>query len=219
MCSQFELLSLSQTFHETFPELSFKKDFEIVQRSLPSMESAVLVVDQGCLKLVKMRFSLVPSWSKESKVKFATHNARIESVQEKPTWKKPFLSQHCAVPLTGFFESAYTGPLAGNIIQFKNESDELLFAAGVFDHWGNDPDPKNHFFSFSILTEEPTPFILSNGHDRTPIFLKRAHVKDWCSFHSNDFDETKKQLAEWSMKPPLKVLPERALKAGWEKRA
>lgn len=56
-----------------------------------------------------MRYSLVPNWSKEAKVKFATHNARLESIDEKPTWKTVFSEQHCLVPLTDFIEPILPG--------------------------------------------------------------------------------------------------------------
>jgi len=218
MCSQYELVSLSDAITESFPELIFAKNFKIAQRFLPSTQTPVLVADGEQLKLVKMKFSLVPSWSKDPKVKFATHNARIEGIEEKPTRKGPFLTQHCVVPMSGFFESVYTGPHAGNVIQFKEASGDLLFAAGLFDFWHNDSDSSQHFFSFTILTEEPTLFILENGHDRSPIFLDKSHVKDWCALKSNSFSETKAELARWSIKTHLRLETERPLKAGWEKR-
>ncbi|MEK7690911.1 MAG: SOS response-associated peptidase family protein, partial [Bdellovibrionota bacterium] len=56
----------------------------------------------GELKL--MQFSLLPSWSKEKKVKFATHNARLDGVDTKPTWRKVFRERRCVVPMTDFVE-------------------------------------------------------------------------------------------------------------------
>ncbi len=132
-----------------------------------------------------MSYSLVPSWSKEPKLKFATHNARIETITDKPTWKTPFQRQHCIVPLTSFFEFVYEGPLAGHMIEFKESSHSLLFAAGLFDHWtaptphqNNTTQNQNSFFSFTIITTTPSKFILDHGHDRSPLFFK------FCSRHS-----------------------------------
>jgi len=218
MCSQYTLKFRSEDLRQLLPEIKLSQEFSISEKALPSKEAPVIVFGHELLKLVKMKFSMVPSWSKEPKVKFATHNARIESVEEKPTWKSVILNQHCVVPMSGFCESVYAGRLAGNIVEFKQDSDRLLFAAGVFDFWNNDPDPSKHFFSFSILTEEPTAFILENGHDRSPIFLDEKHVKDWCSLKSNNYTEIKRKLADWSLKPELKVEVDRPLKAGWEKR-
>ena len=218
MCSQYEVQLDTDQLKTELPELVLTGSMKSVERLLPSKMAPVIVLQDQQLRLVKMKFSLVPSWSKEPKVKFATHNARIESVHEKPTWKKPFLQQHCVVPLTGFFESVYEGPHQGHIIEFKQTSENYMYAAGIFDHWHADPDSTKHFFSYSILTEEPTKFILENGHDRTPIFLNPKNVKDWCSLQSNSFDEVKNKLTPWIQRPNLKTLIERPLKAGWEKR-
>lgn len=132
MCAQFALKikanDLSIKYGIQVPESFFKvnsinQQGFIQARYLPYTVAPTIVLGRNAdeLKLVPMSFSLVPSWSKEPKVKFATHNARIETVIEKPTWKIPFQKNHCVIPMTGFFESAYEGPLAGHIIQFQSK--------------------------------------------------------------------------------------------------
>ncbi len=132
MCAQFALKikanDLSIKYGIQVPESFFKvnsinQQGFIQARYLPYTMAPTIVLGRNAdeLKLVPMSFSLVPSWSKEPKVKFATHNARIETVIEKPTWKIPFQKNHCVIPMTGFFESAYEGPLAGHIIQFQSK--------------------------------------------------------------------------------------------------
>jgi putative SOS response-associated peptidase YedK len=220
MCSQYEISIPSSSLRNYVSFPAGQEDLVIQERLLPYQLAPVIVLQNDQLKLTKMQFSLVPHWSKEPKVKFATHNARIETVQEKPTWKKPFLSQHCVIPLTQFFESVYEGPHAGHIIRFVEENNALMFAMGLFDFWEN-PNPQDglkNFFSFSILTTEPSQFILENGHDRSPIFMDPKFMKEWCQLKSTSFDEVKKKVQEFAISPALKVSKERALKAGWEKR-
>lgn len=223
MCSQFELITKA-TKKALRNQVKIPDTSEQINiRVLPYQIAPVIAVNKNqnsILQLSPMSFSLVPSWSKDPKVKFATHNARIETVLEKPTWKDPFLTKHCIVPLTGFFESAYEGPEAGNIIKFRSaESDDhLLFAAGIYDIW-KDPngDPSKKIFSFSILTTEPTKYIIEHGHDRSPLFLSFDDAKEWLHLQSSptgmiDFLLSKNQ------KPDLSVSIDRALKPGWEKR-
>ena len=104
MCSQYalkvEAKTLSEKYNVQIPALLSAID----ERFLPYKTAPVIVRTNGFEKLTPMNFSLVPSWSKEPKVKFATHNARIETITEKPTWKIPFKKQHCVVPMTRFFE-------------------------------------------------------------------------------------------------------------------
>ncbi len=215
MCAQFTLKikanQLSLKYGIKVPE---NLD-EINERFLPYKTAPTVVRDkEKNLKLFPMGFSLVPSWSKDPKVKFATHNARIETVKEKPTWRVPFEKNHCLIPMTSFYESVYEGPKAGHVIEFSPKKEELLFAAGIFDIW-KDKEKKDDksLFTFSILTSEPTQFIMDYGHDRSPIFLKFDDAKEWFNRHGDvDFLMSKNQ------KPELVVEIDRPLKAGWEKR-
>lgn len=147
-----------------------KQHFSENKRVYPYSNSPVIINEEDQLTVKMMNYSLVPSWSKTPRVKFATHNARIETVTEKPTWKKPFSNNHCLVPLTHFYEPVYEGRFAGNMVTFTKDDDGLLVAAGVYDTWLN-KQTGEVVDSFAILTKEPNDFIEEAGHDRMPIFL------------------------------------------------
>src|SRR5437868_10764650 len=70
----------------------------------PSQLNPVVVTsdDQG-KRLVRMKWGLVPSWSKEPKTSFSTINARAETVTQKPAFRKLLASRRCLVPATGYF--------------------------------------------------------------------------------------------------------------------
>ena len=55
-------------------------------------------------ELVLARWGLVPHWSKESRPKYSTINARAETVAEKPTYRDSFKRRRCLIPATGFYE-------------------------------------------------------------------------------------------------------------------
>ena len=215
MCSQYTVKTkpadLFSQHGVSFP--SFKDEIDI--RIFPKDNAPVIVDENSTLRMVGMQFSLVPSWSKEPKIKFATHNARLETVTCKPTWKEPFRKNHCIVPMSGFYESVYEGPFAGNVIQFKPKN-EILFAAGIFDVW-TDPESAKQLFSFSILTSDPSQLIQENGHDRTPIFLKFDDAKRWLKLLDKEKEMTM-FLNENLVHPDLDIEIDRPLKPGWEKR-
>lgn len=125
-----------------------------------------------------MNFSLVPSWSKVRKPKYTTYNARIEEVLNKPTWREPFKSHHCLVPIKFFIESVYDGPFAGHNISIENSNHDLMTAAGIWDTW-QDHNTGEVLESFAILTCEPSKEIIAAGHDRCPLFLKRSAWNSW----------------------------------------
>jgi putative SOS response-associated peptidase YedK len=51
-----------------------------------------------------MIWGLIPHWAKDDKLKFTTINARVEGIESKSVYRKPFRTQRCLVPATGFFE-------------------------------------------------------------------------------------------------------------------
>ncbi len=216
MCSQYALKVEAKTLLETYNIQVPSSVGAIDERFLPYRTAPIIVKTNGILKLTPMNFSLVPSWSKEPKVKFATHNARIETITEKPTWRIPFEKQHCVVPMTCFFESVYTGPLAGHVIEFSKANEGLLFAAGIFDQWNN-LEKKESLFSFSILTTDPSLYIKNYGHDRCPIFLSFTDATEWLKIDTGE-KKMIQFLQDKKLTPKLQVKADRPLKAGWEKR-
>ncbi len=223
MCAQFGLHTNADRLREL--GISVSSGLEgIDERFMPYTKVPVVVKTAEGLKLTPMNFSLVPSWSKEPKVKFATHNARIETITEKPAWKEPFLNKHCVIPMSNFYESVYTGPHAGHVISFGRENGtDLLFTAGLFDVWKN-PQTNEQLYSCSIITTEPSTFILENGHDRTPIFLNFDDAKEWLNLRGLSAGGTanEKEMVDFLLSknvfPDLAVTRDRPLKPGWEKR-
>lgn len=191
MCSQYELVSpVSKIISETKVTLddtvlSLTWDTHV----FPYAKAPVITRYNNQNSLRLMSYSLVPSWSKTAKPKFTTYNARLdrpakegdrlELIYEAPTWRQPFKSQRCIVPISGFFESCREGGHAGNIVKFSNQDEsDLLLAAGVYDRW-TDLNTGEIIDSFAILTDDPVAFILEVGHDRQPVFLNLDNAYKW----------------------------------------
>lgn len=195
-------------------------------RIAPNLPGLVIVPAKEGRELRAMNFSLIPSWSKEPKVKFATYNARLESTDtkgdvtyifQKPTWKGAFERRHCLVPIDKFIEPAYHGKLAGNMVAFSPTNNEPMTAAGIWETWVNHSTGEI-IESFTILTDDPIPFVEnSSGHDRSPIFLRPDAFEEWLN--------GKKSGLEWieflrthRADYELMIDVDRAMKPGWEKR-
>lgn len=158
-----------------------------------------------------MRFGLLPSWSKEPKVKFATHNARLDTIEEKATWRTPFKRNHCLVPMGSFLEPIYTGEYAGNIVGFKAKNDEPLVAAGIYDTWIN-KETGEVIDSFAIITHDPPKYVADIGHDRCPLFLKKSVYKEWLELSPDESGTFKAFLEGNQALPEFKVEISRELK-------
>jgi len=164
-----------------------------------------------------MNYSLIPKWSKVARPKFATYNARIETITEKPSWKTPLQSQHCIVPLDAFYESCYEGSHAGNIVKFKSKNSNPLPVAGIWEEWVNQSTGEV-IPSFAVITREPTKYIQKIGHDRSPLFLNQEAIQDWLSPVKRNAEDCKNFLLDNFEEPDLEVAIDRPLKSGWEKR-
>jgi len=186
-----------------------------------------MIQEAGKKVLTEMVFSLIPAWSKERRVKFATHNARLISEEEKPhheipiyqkpTWREPFAKRHCLVPMTKFIEPIYTGPLAGNMVRFFPREGQVFVAAGIWEEWV-DKNTGEVVPSFSILTDDPAPYIAKMGHDRTPVFLGQAHFDEWLNAPSKKPAEWIKFLRANTEEISWTEEIDRALVPGWKNR-
>ncbi|MEK2688343.1 SOS response-associated peptidase [Bdellovibrio sp. GT3] len=188
MCASYGAASEFNLLHKTYRVELPPVLFVPKQVIYPHTPAPVIVKGAQSREVHAMNYSLVPEWSRTKKPKFATYNARIEEVLNKPSWKKPFESRHCLVPIREFYEAAYTGDFAGHWISIKGGHDEVLTAAGIWDVW-QDSATGEVVDSFAIITTEPTAEIIKAGHDRSPLFLNADAFDEWL--------EAKKSGKEW----------------------
>lgn len=178
MCARYgsaaEFNLLQKTYRVSLPS-GITLPQEIIY---PHTAAPVILNANESLELRLMNYSLIPSWSKERKPKFATYNARVEEVLNKPSWKEPFKSRHCLVPVKFFIESVYEGPFAGHNISIEAKDHHLLSAAGIWDTW-LDKSTGKIIESMAIITGLPPKDVLEAGHDRCPIFLPEETWNEW----------------------------------------
>jgi putative SOS response-associated peptidase YedK len=231
MCSQFTLRAdLKKLINNPIEvsRLDLGSGARVDLRVLPGAQAPIVLLSQGRVTLQSMRFGLIPAWSEEPKLKFATHNARLKSrdqrtgrtiaVFEKPTWKSAFRLRHCVVPMSEFIEPIYTGALQGSMVAFSSSDDELLWAAGIWEQWRS-PKTGECIDSFAILTDEPIPFVRQVGHDRSPVLLREAQTKDWLKSEGGNPELILQEILELRSTPALRTSVDRKLAQGWEKRA
>jgi putative SOS response-associated peptidase YedK len=134
----------------------------------PTQVMPVVAEIDGKRAVEPMKWGLVPMWSKEPQVKYATFNARAEDLFEKPTWRGPAKHHRCLIPATGFYEWRRLGSDKQPI--FIHPKDQKYFAfAGVFDEWHGE------LLTYSIVTTTPNKE-MSEIHNRMPVIL---HPDDW----------------------------------------
>jgi putative SOS response-associated peptidase YedK len=122
-----------------------------------------------------MRWGLVPAWSKEPKLKYATFNARSDSLMQKPTFRSAWKhGQRCLFPATGYYEWKKQGSMKTPYF-IKSVNDEPLVFAGLWDRWQS---PKTELFSCTIITCD-SDGVLKEIHDRRPLMLEPDLADGW----------------------------------------
>ncbi len=131
-----------------------------------------------------MHWGMIPPWAKEPKVKYATFNARSESVAEKPAFRHAWnKSQTCLVPALGYYE--WKGPKGNKQPWFiRPEADEPLVMAGLWEHWQSAQDA---IYSCTIITQ-PSGGKLMDLHSRMPLMLNHEQAEQWLNDGVGVFD-------------------------------
>lgn len=132
-----------------------------------------LVADAG-------RWSLVPGWSKELKLKFPTFNARAESAAEKPTFRDAVKRSRALIPATGYFEWHTAGK--SKTPHFVRAPEGPLMFAGLYSWWQDaakaEDDESRWVLTATMLTMDAPPN-LAGLHPRTPVVLPRDWWSTW----------------------------------------
>ena len=120
-----------------------------------------------------MRWGLIPPWSAEVSSKYATFNARGESVADKPSFKHAwFKDQRCLIPALGYYE--WRTESGAKQPYFVHLQDSPMVFAGLFEPARSESIPA----SCTVLTM-PSRGILEPLHSRMPVILPLDRARDW----------------------------------------
>lgn len=139
-------------------------------------------------QLRTLRWGLVPSWSKDAKGGARLINARIETVTEKPAFKKAAARRRCLLPAQGYYEWQKTEE--GKIPHFLHSPDGgLLAMAGLYELW-RDPslaadDPNRWLWTCTVITQQASD-LLGEIHDRNPVIVPPGLQAAWLDCSSDD---------------------------------
>lgn len=145
------------------------------------------------------------------------NNARIENIGKWP-WKDAFARHRCIVPITSFREPCYWGTPAGKEVNFYRTDDKpLLAAAGIYSVWVS-PDKQQTKLLMSLLMRPAMPYVLDNGHHRSPFFLSPDGFDDWLGGGKRRPKESLEVLKEYAEEPELAYHVAREMGPTWKKR-
>ncbi len=138
---------------------------------------AVTTDREGAPRGELLRWGLVPSWAKSPDTGLKMINARVETVAERPAYKRSFERFRCLIVADGFYE--WRREPAGPKQPFHIARDDggLFAFAGLWSIWYA-PDGESKLRTCTILTTAANSAIASL-HDRMPVILKPGQERAW----------------------------------------
>lgn len=211
MCGRYASSSRPETLvqefdiDETLGELP-GPDFNVAPTvAVPAvLERRSRTDDTVVRRLSPLVWGLVPSWAKDARSGARMINARVETVAEKPAFRRAFATRRCLLPADGFYEwyapeatekvlgRTPTAATAGGRTAagkpkkqpfFIHRADgSLLVMAGIYEIWrdpGKDADDDSAWLrTCSVITTEATDAV-GHLHDRMPMVVPRAAWDAW----------------------------------------
>ncbi len=176
-----------------------KEVYAVVERP-PSGEarSADDGTDAGSERQLRvMTWGLVPFWAKDPAIGSRMINARMETVAEKPAFRRAFERRRALLPADGYYEWYPTSELtkAGKPRKqpyFIRPTDgDVLAMAGLYEIW-RDPDraeddPDRFRWTCTVITTAAEDS-LGRIHDRMPLMLTPDRYDAWLDPTTHDRD-------------------------------
>ena len=160
-------------------------------------------------RLTVLRWGLVPSWAKDRRIGSRMINARLETVAEKPAFRRAFASRRCLLPADGYYE--WTAPEPGTrgpkqpwLIRPGDGS--VLALAGLYEVWRDPADPEAPLlWTSAVLTTEAMDEA-GRVHDRMPMLVE---PEAWAAWLDPDLDDpvALRGLLQPAMPGRLEVVP------------
>ncbi|MFK7059726.1 SOS response-associated peptidase [Flavobacterium oreochromis] len=177
-----------QTKKATEVENRFKAEIKDIQNFKPSANingfnfpNTPVIIDENPNQIIHYNWGLIPSWSKDDEIRKMTLNAKIETAEQKPSFRDS-INKRCLVIANGFYEWQWLDSKG----KYKNKfeigigNDELFAFAGIYSQWLDNTtgEIKN---TYTILTTEANPLMteIHNTKKRMPVILKREDESNW----------------------------------------
>ncbi len=153
-----------------------------------STEAAGSPEAAGERQLRVLRWGLVPFWAKDPSIGSKMINARMETVAEKPSFRRAFAARRCLLPADGYYEWYPTqqltksGKPAKQPFFIRPKDGGVLAMAGLYEIWRDptrdDDDPERFRWTCAVLTTQAEDAV-GHIHDRMPLMVERDRWGAW----------------------------------------
>jgi len=137
---------------------------------------AVTTDREGAPRGELLRWGLVPSWAKSPNTGLKMINARLETVSERPAYRRAFERFRCLIVADGFYEWQRQAVGPKQPFHITRDDGGLFSFAGLWSIWYAPDGGKLR--TCTILTTAANTAI-AGLHDRMPVILERDAESQW----------------------------------------
>ena len=175
MCGRYTLAAEIEPLQARFQFETPVSDYAPSYNIAPSQEVLAVIRDADTNRAGLLRWGLVPSWAKDSKVGYRMINARAESAAEKPSFRRAMHQRRCLVLADGYYEwQRHDGQKIPIYIRLRSR--EPFAFAGLWERWHGEDDTT--LVTCTILTTEANEW-LRPIHHRMPVILEPHQEALW----------------------------------------
>jgi len=150
-------------------------------------------------RLTTVTWGLVPSWAKDRKIGSRMINARLETLTEKPSFKRAVAKRRCLLPADGYYEWYETdqiGPRGKPVKQpfyITPKDGGVMAMAGLYEIWRDkavdDPDSPGAFLWTCTVITTSAEDSVGHIHDRMPMLVEPESYGAWLDAERTSFDD------------------------------
>ncbi|GAA5040989.1 putative SOS response-associated peptidase YedK [Thermocatellispora tengchongensis] len=188
-----ELLEEFRVAVDAVPDKELREDYNVaptkevyaVLERKPKGEKGQDGDEQGASavrQLRTLRWGLVPPWAKDPSIGSRMINARVETVAEKPAYKRAFAQRRCLLPADGYYEWYQIDKKRKQPYFIHPADGSVMAMAGLYEFWRDrsrpDDDPEAWLVTCTVITTTAEDH-LGRIHDRMPMLVERERWDDW----------------------------------------
>jgi len=178
MCARYTLRSkLNQLLDQFAAEVQEGAAWEPRYNIPPTAMVPAVRLVEGKRQLTTLKWGLIPSWAKDSKIAYGTINARADTVATKPAFRTAYKKRRCLVLADGYFEWETVGKSKLPWL-YEIDGGKPFAFAGLWEAWYGKGEDEPPLESCTIITTEPND-LASRFHDRMPVILHPDDYDGW----------------------------------------
>jgi putative SOS response-associated peptidase YedK len=188
MCSHYNLKAKTKDIETQFNaryEAPEDDELEIIANGYSHLRMPVICNDTPH-QIKRYHWGLIPSWTKDTtqarELANMCLNAKIETIEEKPSFRESAQHKRCIIPATSFYEWKWLDSKGKNKEKYeiKLQNNQIFAFAGLWSDWTN-KNTGDTIYTFTIVTTQANELMaeIHNTKKRMPVVLQTNQIDKW----------------------------------------